>query len=189
MEEKVFARIKHKPEDFIVEEFEEHWKCSVAKSFDPNKPTDISNLHMNEKADFVCCELEKKDIDHFQAIKEVAMMLNKDNMSIGYAGTKDRFAHTVQRISIFNPDLEALQRFNHSRIILKNFKWAKRKIKLGYLDGNKFTITLREVEKKDAIKVSNALRKHTWFPNYFGEQRFGSLRNNNVEIGKAILKK
>jgi tRNA pseudouridine13 synthase len=72
---------------------------------------------------------------------------------------------------------------------LKNFKWVKRKIKIGYLEGNRFRIVVRDLDKKDAIKISNKIRGLDWFPNYFGPQRFGSLRGNNVKIGKLILKR
>ena len=46
----------------------------------------------------------------------------------------------------------------------------KRKIKLGYLTGNRFTITLRDLDKKDAMKLSSHLRKLDYFSNYFGKQ-------------------
>src|SRR3989338_7640617 len=132
--EKAHAILKHKAEDFIVEEIGDKWHCKVSKGF---VSSDI-NVSGEEK-DFLWCELEKKN-------------------------------------------------FNHEKIILKNFKWEKRKIKLGYLDSNHFIITLRNIEKKVAIKISNQIRKVNYFSNYFGEQRFG-VKNNNFEIGKLILKK
>lgn len=190
MKDRVFGRLKTKPEDFIVEELEENWNCSVSKNFDSSKKTDLKEIpETNENKDFLWCEMEKRDIDHFQAIKEVSMLLGKHVMDIGYAGSKDRMAVTSQRISIFKPNAERIKNFHHERIILKNFKWMKRKIKLGYLDGNHFNITVRDVDKKDAIKISNEIRKENWFPNYFGEQRFGTLRENNVDIGKLLIKR
>jgi tRNA pseudouridine13 synthase len=188
-DERVPGKLKHKVEDFIVEEIGENWKCSITKDEELNIENEITALESQEPHEFLWCELEKVNIDHFQAIKELANSIRKGLFAIGYAGTKDRFAHTVQRISIFQPDLEAIKRFNHDRIILKKFKWAKRKIRIGYLDANRFTITIREVDKKDAIKVTNTIRKCKWFPNYFGQQRFGSLKNNNYDIGKLILKR
>jgi len=92
--------------------------------------------------------LEKRDIDHFNTIKTIARFLNKTPMEIGYAGTKDKQAHTSQRISIEKPDVKKIQTFLHPNIILKNFKWNKRKIKIGYLDSNYFKITIRDLDKK-----------------------------------------
>jgi len=148
-----------------------------------------SKIQIDEtQKDFLWCELEKKDIDHFAAIKTIASHLNKNTQAIGYAGTKDKKAHTSQRISIEKPDIEKLKTFQHPNIILKNFRWNKRKIKMGYLIGNHFKITLRDIDKKDAIKISNKIKKTSFFPNYFGPQRFG-INQANIKIGKAILKK
>lgn len=187
--EKIPVKIKYKADDFIVEEIGDNWNCAISESpvFD-NYP-DLSRLDKNVVKDFIWCELEKVDLDHFQAIKDVAIRLNIFSQDIGYAGTKDKRAHTSQRISIFKPNLENIEKFRHPKIILKNFKWDKRKIKLGYLEGNRFKIVLRDIDKKDAMKVSSKIRSNAIFPNYFGAQRFGTQRGNNVKVGKLILKR
>lgn len=186
--EKIYARLKYLPEDFIVEEIGDGWECRVSDKFGNNKEVDFGNLDLESSKDFLWCELEKKDIDHFSAIKELSEKLCINSRDIGYAGTKDKVAWTVQRISLFKPDVEKLKNFRSEKIVLKNFKWMKRKIKLGYLDSNNFKIILRDVGQKEAIKVGNEIRKKNFFPNYFGAQRFGA-GNKNVEVGKLILKK
>jgi len=180
----VQAKLKHKVEDFIVEEIGEKWNAKISEEF--KQPEII--ISKEELKDFLWCEMEKKDIDHFSAIKELSRLLNKKPFDIGYAGTKDKKAWTSQRISIFQPDLEKIKNFKHPNIILKNFKWNKRKIKMGYLEGNHFKITLRDIDKKGAMKITKHIRGKDWFPNYFGPQRFG-INGNNVNIGKLILKR
>jgi len=180
----VQVKLKYKVKDFIVEEIGEKWNCKISEEF--KQPEIIINE--TEQKDFLWCEMGKKDIDHFTAIKELSNRLNKKPFDIGYAGTKDKRAITSQRISIFNPDLEKLKSFNHPNIILKNFKWNKRKIKMGYLEANHFKITLRDIDKKDAMIITKHIRNLEWFPNYFGPQRFGT-KGNNVKIGKLILKR
>ena len=92
----VQAKLKHKVEDFIVEEIGEKWICKVEQATtDYRLPTTE-----NSNAVFLWCELEKKDIDHFTAFKELSIRLNKKPFDIGYAGTKDKRAITSQRISI-----------------------------------------------------------------------------------------
>jgi len=181
--EKIPAKLKYKTEDFIVEEMQDSWICKISKDFIQPK----IKIDQSEKL-FLWCEMEKRDIDHFSTIKAIADFLNKSPQAIGYAGTKDKQAHTSQRISIESPGIEKLEQFHNPNIILKNFKWNKRKIKIGYLDANHFKITLRDIDKKDAIKISSQIRKRTFFPNYFGPQRFG-INQNNIKIGKAILKR
>ncbi len=181
--EKIQAKLKYKTEDFIVEEVQEEWTCKISQPFVPSK----IKVDTSER-DFLWCEMEKKDIDHFAAIKAIADSIGKNVQAIGYAGTKDKVAHTSQRISIEKPSIEKIEAFSHPNIILKNFKWNKRKIKIGYLGGNHFKITLRDINKKDAIKISSQIRKKTFFPNYFGPQRFG-INQSNIKIGKAIIKR
>ncbi len=183
------AKFKTTPADFIVEEVQENWNPKVSEVDNFNQVPDLSGLEPNENRSFLACEFEKRGIDHFSAIKILASELHKGADSIGYAGIKDKVAHTVQRITIFEPDMELIAKFHHPNIYLKNFKWEKRKIKLGYLDGNRFTITLRDLNKKDSIKLSSHLRRLKHFANYFGKQRFGSVRGNNVKIGKLLIKK
>lgn len=179
------VKFKHKVEDFIVEEIGENWRCKISENFSEKPQPKIDE---KDEKEFLWCELEKQNIDHFTAIKEISRILNKSRNDIGYAGTKDKRAWTSQRISIQNPDIKKINNFNHPNIILKNFKWNKRKIKIGYLQDNNFKITLRDIDKKDAIKISQQIRKLKWFPNYFGLQRFGKNKNN-VNIGKLILKR
>ncbi|MEA3248700.1 MAG: tRNA pseudouridine(13) synthase TruD [Nanoarchaeota archaeon] len=183
------AKIKSQVEDFIVEEIGEKGVCKISSIFTPNLTPSLNNLDLNNPQEFLWCEMEKQNIDHLQAIKEVAKLIDRGVDAIGYAGTKDKKAWTSQRISIFQPDIEKIKTFHHPNIILKSFKWNKRKIKIGYLEANNFKIVLRDLNKKEAIKLSSSIRKKSWFPNYFGTQRFGSLRNNNVKIGKLILKR
>lgn len=182
--QKIQAKLKHNVTDFIVEEIGEKWDCHISEKFLQPK----IKINSNEQKDFLWCELEKKDIDHFTAIKEIARLISKDIPSIGYAGTKDKRAWTSQRISIFQPNIEKINSFNHPNIILKNFKWNKRKIKIGYIEGNHFKIILRDIDKKDAMKITKQIQNTKYFPNYFGSQRFG-INQNNIKIGKLILKR
>ena len=185
--DKINAKIKVVPEDFIVEEIGEKWGCraEVLKSSDKRE----FKLNLDNKNDFVVCEMEKIDIDHFSAISIIAGYLKKTSHDIGYAGTKDKRAWTSQRISVYQPDIELLKSFNHPNIVLKNFKFSKRKIKIGYLDGNRFRLVLRDIDCKEARKVVNKIKNFERFPNFFGSQRFGSVRKDNVQIGKLLLKK
>ena len=181
--ETIHAKLKHLPKDFIVEEIQGEWHCQTSTEFIQ------SSIKIDEsQRDFLWCEMEKRDIDHFTTIKTIADSIGKSPQAIGYAGTKDKVAYTSQRISLEKPDIEKLRNFSNPNIILKNFKWNKRKIKMGYLDANHFKITLRDIDKKDAIKISSQIRKRTFFPNYFGPQRFG-INQGNIKIGKLLLKK
>ncbi len=181
---------KHKPEDFIVEEIFGDHICKVSDSLAnfENAKVDFGKLDCNDRRDFLTCDLEKINLDHFNVFSILARELGNFPHELGYAGTKDKAAWTCQRISIFNSNIEKIREFSFPGIILKNFRWAKHKIKIGDLAGNRFKIVLRDVDK-DAIKILNRVRNMEYIPNFFGAQRFGSVRNDNTIIGKLILKK
>ncbi|NPE26686.1 tRNA pseudouridine(13) synthase TruD [Methanococcoides sp. SA1] len=188
MQDKIRTQFKESSSDFIVEEIGKTRATKISKEFTPNQTPDLKELDTSIPKNFLWCEMEKKDIEHFQAVKEIARHLHIHPMAIGYAGIKDKKAWTVSRISIESPDLEKIKTFSHPKIILKNFRWNKRKIKIGYLESNHFKINLRDIDKKEAIKVANSLRKLKNFPNFFGPQRFG-IEGKNVNSGKLLLKR
>lgn len=186
--QRITVKFKVKNEDFIVEEITKEGKiCKV--ELNESEKTIIPQRPADSKREFLWCEFQKQNIDQFRAIKEFAQSIQKGIQSIGFAGTKDKNAITCQQISIFKPNTELIENFKHKNILLKNPHWEKRKIKLGYLKGNHFKIILRAIEKKDAIKIISTINKTRNFPNYFGPQRFGSVRQNNHEIGKLIVKR
>ncbi len=186
--DKVPTKFKVLAEDFLVEEVtRDENVCKISEKWETK--TELKNLDLEHPKDFLWCEFEKKNIDQFRSLREFASQLHKGIDAIGFAGTKDKKAWTCQRISIFQPDMELIKNFSHPNIHIKNFKWSKRKIKMGYLDGNKFTIVLRDLDRKDAMKITNHIKRLDQFPNYFGNQRFGSVRGNNDKIGKLIIKK
>ncbi|MDP3882135.1 MAG: tRNA pseudouridine(13) synthase TruD [Nanoarchaeota archaeon] len=179
---------KNKADDFIVEEIGENYVCSISNSLFAfeNAKVDLGKLDCDDRRNFLTCDLEKIGLDHFHTFSIVGKKLGKLPHELGYAGTKDKCAWTCQRISIFNPNIRLIKDFSSSGIILKNFRWAKHKIKVGDLEGNRFRVVLRDVDK-EAIKILNRVRNTKGFPNFFGMQRFGSLRRDNVRIGKLIL--
>ncbi len=184
----VSAKFKVLSKDFIVEEMtRDEQICKISDNWETE--TKLENIDLENKKDFLWCQFEKKDIDQFRSLREFSSQLNTGIDAIGFAGTKDKKAWTCQRISIFKPNIDLIKTFQHDNIHIKNFRWNKRKIKMGYLDGNRFTIILRDIDRKDAMKITNQIKRTKEFPNYFGKQRFGSVRGNNDKIGKLIIKR
>lgn len=186
--QKIIAKFKTFAEDFIVEEIGRGYKCKISNSKEElSSAVDLSRLGKDRK-DYLRCDLEKFDMDQFNALDIITKRLKKKQSEIGYAGLKDKMAWTSQRISILNPDLKLLERFNFNGILLKNFQWHNYPIHIGDLEGNRFIVVMRDVDKEDLKLVKN-IRKSDLVLNMFGSQRFGSLRGDNFEIGKLILKR
>ncbi|PHM35710.1 tRNA pseudouridine(13) synthase TruD [Xenorhabdus innexi] len=103
--------------------------------------------------------------------------------SVSYAGLKDRNAVTEQWFCLHlpgkqDPDLTTFQLEGCE--ILATAR-QKRKLRIGALKGNDFTLVLREVSDRQAVEKRLQQVARTGVPNYFGEQRFGRDGQNLVQ--------
>ena len=126
---------------------------------------------------------------HGEMIAVIARLFNIDESAIGFAGMKDRVAITRQAVSVHLPGFKGdPPPLDHARM---QVLWAKRhvnKLRRGHLKGNRFSIRVRDVDPlsvRHVYKRMQAMEK-TGVPAYFGDQRFGYRRNNQV-CGLAIL--
>jgi len=159
--------IKQKPEDFVVQEI------TVSK-----KVLDKNFKFKKSEGDQLICVLKKTNWDTISATSEIAKRLHISKSRIGYAGMKDKRAVTTQLISIFNVKKEDIEKIKIKDIELFPIKYSNEKILLGDLHGNNFKIIVDSNKKpKQVTKV----------PNYYGEQRFGTLRKNTHIVGKALI--
>lgn len=160
------GKFRSSPEDFIVEE--------------------INAFEAHGEGEHLLLTIEKRGLNTAFVAGELAKWAGINDMGIGYAGLKDRHAVTRQRFSVhlpkkIAPDFDSL---SIEGVKLLEWKWHNRKLPRGALSGNRFTLTLREIEG-DKSAIDERLEKIRDFglPNYFGEQRFGRERAN---VGMAL---
>jgi len=195
--EGIGGKIKHIPEDFIVEEITEDGRVleavgdgDVPEAAAP--PADENPSASSNSGEFLHFTLQKNNWDTLRAMKEISRRLGVSRNRISFAGTKDKRAVTVQRASAWNVKEEDLERVNIKDIQLREFSYSNDRIELGDLQGNRFAITLRNLDlNEDSIK--NIINSTTdelkaGFPNFFGVQRFGTTRPITHLVGKEILK-
>jgi len=177
------GQIKTYPEDFIVEEIGLDNKiCSVNYGFIDV----ISDMLPKKKKEHLHLTLVKRNYTTERAISQLSHSFRISKSRFGFAGTKDKRALTAQRISIWNVDLKKAKSLRLKDLILKNFSYSDRRINIGDLNGNRFTITIRDIEHPEKLPdFSNKIKYG--FPNFFGPQRFGIQRTVNHLIGKQIL--
>jgi tRNA pseudouridine13 synthase len=148
--------------------------------------------------------LYKENKDTMESIHLLSRMLKVKPRDFAYAGTKDRRAVTAQRVSAFRHHAQRLANLNPKLWGAKvgDFKYEKFPLRLGDLEGNEFTITLRdchfgedpsmsddekvELAKQIVGKAVEHIRTHG-FINYFGLQRFGTFGIGTDDVGKMIL--
>ncbi len=164
-----------RPQDFIVEEITpDGTVLEVGKDWKFEGST----------GEHLICVLEKINWDTNKAIKFISRQLHVSRKRIGFAGTKDKWAWTSQRISIWGIKEEDVQKIKLKDIQVKPLAYGDR-INLGDLWGNRFTIKSKDMGLKTGELAENPPRD---IPNYFGIQRFGEKRPVTHLVGKAIVK-
>jgi len=163
------ASLRAEPEDFIVKE---------DLGYEPGGDGEHHYLYIRKRG-------ENTD----WVARQLANFAQVNPRDVAYAGKKDRHAVTEQWFSVHLPGKRKVlnwSMFGGDTIqVLKSSKHS-RKIKLGNLRGNRFSIRLRGVS--DPVDFEARLgRIKSGVPNYFGEQRFGQ-EGNNLHSGLAMLR-
>ncbi len=144
---------------------------------------------MGQDGKFTQFILQKSNWSTNDAINAIAKKLRISFKCFNAAGMKDKNATTTQRISAFAVSPEQILNIQIKDIKVNGVWTANEKVKLGSLLGNRFTIKLNnanENSKKIVGKIYSELDSAV--PNYFGEQRFGTIRKNTHVVGEKIIK-
>ena len=178
-------KLKYKNSDFCVSEIYD--LKSIRNKKDEKNKNNFFYLFL----------LLKKDYTTQRAIEKVSKVFRKNIKDIHYCGMKDKVAITKQLISIKNCKRDLIEKnigyFNlkHSDLKLKYISQINSRLNLGDNIGNKFKITIRDLDdkmiKKFEKSFKNFEKKDFLFLNFFESQRFGKNENNHI-IGKLILK-
>lgn len=149
--------------------------------------------------------LYKENKDTMEVLSYLASQLRINHKRFQFAGTKDRRAVTVQRMSVYRVKKEALiiagRKLRNAQ--LSSFEYYQAGLELGQLLGNEFVITLRDCRFEDEGSLAPDLRvkyvqdalskavsniRQNGFINYYGLQRFGTFSVSTDTIGTKILK-
>ncbi|SFU26921.1 tRNA pseudouridine(13) synthase TruD [Xenorhabdus koppenhoeferi] len=155
--------VKASPEDFIVRE---------DLGFSPDGEGEHLMVHIRKtgcNTQFVA--------DHLARFAKIPAR------SVSYAGLKDRNAVTEQWFCLHlpgkqDPDLTAFQ-LEGCEVLATSRQ--KRKLRIGALKGNDFTLVLRAISDRQSVEKRLQQISQGGVPNYFGEQRFGRDGQNLVQ--------
>lgn len=166
---RVFAKIKERIADFVVEEVPAYLPCGEGQH--------------------IYLWVEKRDCSGGDLIRRLAAVLGIDPGDVGYAGTKDRRAIARQWISVperCERTLQAITELEGIRILAKTRH--KNKLRLGHLRGNRFWILLRGADPNLARPLAEtaSILEKTGFPNFYGVQRFGE-KGESILLGIEII--
>ena len=165
---RINASFRQTPDDFQVEEIP-----SSIKRTDKGRYT------------YVRVRLKNRDTNRF--LMDLASSLHIPVWKISDAGTKDKFAVTAQYFCLDGEyhDLPVLDNVEY----LEKF-CSENPLRLGDLMGNTFTIRLSsDYDITDSVgDILTEIDRNGGFPNFFGLQRFGSMRPITHIVGKYIVR-
>jgi len=180
--------IKQFIEDFAVEEILVN---GLKAEICPSKG--YEKIKAVNKERHLLCVLIKRNWDTFLALREIANQLKINVGKIQIAGIKDAKAVTAQHITIEDVTPEDIRKIKVKDIKVRPIKYFRTKISPYFLLGNNFHITIRavshskEIIEKRITKTLEELNTKGGIPNFFGHQRFGTIRPITHLVGKALI--
>ncbi len=145
-------QVKRQREDFVVHE--------------------ISNFPM-PGGRFSVYRLEKAGLGTPEVASEILSIWNLSRGDLSYGGLKDRHAVTAQTLTIFQGPTKNIVQPGFTLTYLGQ---AGREFTARDIVANEFDVTLRELAPDAADRLQRLLGSGQFaIPNYFDEQRFGSL--------------
>jgi tRNA pseudouridine13 synthase len=160
-------KLRCRPEDFVVEEL----------------PTVEPATH----GPFTLYRLTKTGLGTLEAVEAIRHRWQIDGSRISYGGLKDRHAVTTQLLTIRGGPRRAL---HQTHLTLEPLGYLDRPYTPAQFRGNRFVIVLRDLTEEAAARAEAAMSdlRTTGLPNYFDDQRFGSVGYGGQFIAESWLK-
>jgi tRNA pseudouridine13 synthase len=159
-------KLKQQPDDFQVEE--------------------ITTVQPAATGPFALYRLEKRGWSTPDALAAVRRRWNIEPRRLSYGGLKDRHASTTQYLSIFHGPRRGLR---HHTIRVEYLGQVAAAYTSQDIQANRFRIVLRDLpsDQRPAIAGRLAVVAEEGVPNYFDDQRFGSVRGGGEEFIARLL--
>jgi len=162
------VRFKVQPEDFVVEE--------------------RARLPLSQKGSYALYQVRKRGLTTLQVQARMAAALGIPLSAVCFPALKDRNSAALQYGSIKGTGPAALEGQGYSAQFVGR---SSRPLQPRDLEGNHFTLTLRDLESHEVGHIRTRLSQVECFglPNYFDRQRFGSYAPGQGFVGKQILER
>ena len=159
-------KLKRQPDDFRVE--------------------DLPIVDGGNRGPFVLYRLSKRGLGTLEAVEAICRRWNIAGRRLSYGGLKDRHAVTVQYLTIFEGPERSLR---ESSFELEPVGRLDRAYGPALFRGNRFSVVIRDLQPLALTKARNAVEQlpRDGLPNYFDDQRFGSVGFSGGFIAKAWL--
>ncbi|MBI4578039.1 MAG: tRNA pseudouridine(13) synthase TruD [Planctomycetes bacterium] len=151
-------RLKERPGDFRVEE--------------------VYDFEADPAGSFWVYRLEKRRLTTLEAIHRASSLLDVPRRNIAVAGLKDRQAETAQHLSVRVGRAPPPARIAGGGLVLVRLGRAREPVRSAAMLGNRFRLVVRDLASAEVAALPGALAdlRRDGFPNYYDDQRFGSVR-------------
>ncbi|MFN2271082.1 MAG: tRNA pseudouridine(13) synthase TruD [Anaerolineae bacterium] len=165
------VRYKVCPEDFVVEE--------------------RARLHLVPRGDFAVYRVRKRGVTTLGVQAQMARALGVGQSDVVFPALKDKEAVTVQHAAVRIAKDAASPQLTGKGFEARFLGYSPRPLAPGDIAANRFTIVLRDLSIQDVacIQARSAQVAQFGLPNYFDEQRFGSLSPGEDHIAKCVLQR
>jgi len=159
-------KLKRQPEDFRVEE--------------------LPIVKPGDRGRFAFYRLTKRGLGTIEAVEAIRRRWNLAGEQIRYGGLKDRHAVTVQYLTIADGPRQAL---HESNLDLEPLGALPFPYGPAHFRGNRFAMVLRDLSSSAAAAAGRAVQElpRDGLPNYFDDQRFGSVGFDGGFVAEAWL--
>ncbi len=161
-------KVKQQPDDFQVEEI-----------------TDVVPVG---EGPFALYRLEKRGWSTPDALGAVRQRWHIEPRRLSFGGLKDRHAHTTQYLTIFHGPQRGLR---HHDVEVRYLGQVRDAYVSGDVRCNRFRVTLRDLAPEAQLDIERRIAQVAaqGVPNYFDDQRFGSVAGEGGElIGRLLVR-
>jgi tRNA pseudouridine13 synthase len=143
-------------------------------------------VQAGERGRFVLYRLTKRGMGTLEAVEAVCRRWNLAGNRVSYGGLKDRHAVTIQYLTIVEGPERTLHETNFDLVPLGRID---RSYGPALFRGNKFSVVIRDLTAEAAAKAIRAVAELPvdGLPNYFDDQRFGSVGFSGGFVAQAWL--
>jgi tRNA pseudouridine13 synthase len=148
---------------------------------------ELTTARSSDQGRYTLYRLTKRGLGTIEAAQAICRRWNLAGRQVSYAGLKDRHAVTVQYLTIVDGPRKSLKEtsFDLEPVGRLAYPYSPQ-----HFRGNRFAIVVRDLSRDHADLATAQLQiaAGDGLPNYFDDQRFGSVGFSGQFIGHAWLK-
>jgi tRNA pseudouridine13 synthase len=160
-------KLKQDPDDFRVEE--------------------LTDVQPGPEGPFAFYRLDKRGWTTHDAISAIRRRWQLELRRVAWGGLKDRHAITTQYLTIWRGPQ---RRYSQDGLRLEYLGQVREPYAARSITGNRFDIVLRDLATEQADRSLGELEilRHDGWPNYFDDQRFGSVGEQREFIALHLIR-